>query len=259
MAADGTNVDRLRMDVEPDVTDTTAPATPSMSLPARLFGVLLSPRATYAAIAERPRWLGALAVLLVLAMAPTTMFMATDVGKQAWLDAALRQQEALGRTISDAQYQGMERMQSIAPYITAVGQFIFIPIMLLIIAAVCFAIFNALLGGDAAFKQVLAIVAHSNVIIGLSTVFTVPIMYARQAMTGATNLAVFLPFLEDTSFAARFLGAIDLFWSWWIVSLSIGLGVLYKRRTGPIAIALMSVYIVIALVIALIRTALAGA
>jgi len=74
-----------------------------------------------------------------------------------------------------------------------------------------------------------------------------------------TNLAVFLPFLDDASFAARFLGTIDLFWSWWIISLSIGLGVLYKRRTGPIATALMSVYIVIALVIALIRTALAGA
>src|SRR5580765_295470 len=69
-AAGGTSDDRLRIDLEADVIETTAPAPASMGLAARLFGVLLSPRATYAAIAERPRWLGALAVLLILAMGP---------------------------------------------------------------------------------------------------------------------------------------------------------------------------------------------
>ena len=44
-----------------------------------------------------------------------------------------------------------------------------------------------------------------------------------------------------------------------MVSLSIGLGVLYKKRTSPIATTLLTIYVVIALAIALIRTALAGA
>jgi len=68
-----------------------------------------------------------------------------------------------------------------------------------------------------------------------------------------------VPFLEDTSFVARFLGSIDLFYVWWMVSLSIGLGVLYRRRTTPIATSVIVVYVVIALVIAAARSALAGA
>ena len=65
--------------------------------------------------------------------------------------------------------------------------------------------------------------------------------------------------LDDTSFLVKFLGAIDLILVWWIFSLSIGLGVLYKRRTAPIATAFLLVYGAIALTIAAVRSVLAGA
>jgi len=242
------------------VTETSAaPAAAAKSLPARLFGVLTAPRATYADVAARPRVFGALVVVLVLVIAPTAAFMSTDIGKNAWLDAAVKQQEATGRTLSDAQYQGLERFQQFAPYITAVSQLVFLPLAMLVVSGICLGIFNAVLGGDGSFKQNYAVVAHAGIIIALSTMFTLPIAYAREALTGATNLAVFLPFLEENSFAARFLGSIDLFWIWWVVNLSIGLGVLYKRRTGPIATSFLTVYVVLALAWALVRTALAGA
>ena len=41
-----------------------------------------------------------------------------------------------------------------------------------------------------------------------------------------------------------------------MVSLAIGLGVLYRKRTGPIATTLLAVYVAIALIIAAIKTAL---
>jgi hypothetical protein len=75
-------------------------------------------------------------------------------------------------------------------------------------------------------------------------------------LTGGTNLAVFAPFLDEKSFGAHVLGAIDLFTIWWIVSLSIGLGVLYKRRTSPIAWSLIGVYVLIGVIIAAVRSAL---
>ncbi len=89
--------------------------------------------------------------------------------------------------------------------------------------------------------------------------FVYPLDYARGSLSSPTNLGVFLPFLDETTFPARLLGAIDLFLIWWLVNLAIGLGVLYKRRTGPIATGFLSVYLVIALIIAAIRTAVAGA
>jgi hypothetical protein len=44
-----------------------------------------------------------------------------------------------------------------------------------------------------------------------------------------------------------------------MLSLSIGLGVLYRKRTGPIATTMLVVYVVIGLVIAAIKTAASGA
>jgi hypothetical protein len=60
--------------------------------------------------------------------------------------------------------------------------------------------------------------------------------------------------LEETSFVAVMLRSIDLILVWWIVSLAIGLGVLYKRRTGPIATTFIGIYVVIALLIAVVSS-----
>ena len=67
-------------------------------------------------------------------------------------------------------------------------------------------------------------------------------------------LGVFVPMLEETSFPARFLGAVVLLHVWWALSLAIGLGVLYRRRTGGIASSVIGLYILVALVLAVVRS-----
>jgi hypothetical protein len=97
------------------------------------------------------------------------------------------------------------------------------------------------------------------VVITLAQLFGLPLGYARETMSSATNLGVFFPFLDESSFLARFFGTIDLFQIWWIVILAIGFGVLYRKRTGPIATTMLIVYVSIGLVIATIKSALSGA
>ena len=234
-------------------------ATGSKSLPARMAGVLLSPRVTYADIAARPRVLGALTFVLAVIVTATFVFLSSEVGQQASLDNQVRQMESFGRTVSDAQYQQMERMAPLARYFAAGFQLVLTPIMALIVAGVAFAVFNAVLGGDATFKQVYAAVVHSGAVLAVQALFGLPLAYARESLAGATNLGVFFPFLDDNTFAARLLGSIDLFLIWWIVSLAIGLSVLYRRRTGPVATTMLVVYVAIGLVIAAIKTATSGA
>ena len=101
--------------------------------------------------------------------------------------------------------------------------------------------------------------AGFSAVLAALSIFTTPLAYVRQSLSSATNLAVFLPFLDDTSFLARMLGSIDLIFIWWMLSLSIGLGVLYRKRTGPIAITLLAVYVAIGVIIAAIKTASTGA
>jgi hypothetical protein len=230
-----------------------------MSLPARLIGILMSPRAAYADVVARPRVLGALAVVILISGIAVYTFMSTEVGKQAGLDMQLRQMESFGRTMTDAQYQRMEQMAGYAPYFGAGGQIVTLPLMALIIAGIAFAVFNAALGGDATFKQVYAVVVHSGVIIAVQQLFTLPLDYVRETLSSPTNLAVFLPFLDENSFPARLLGSIDLFVIWWTINLAIGLGILYRKRTSPIATTLLVIYVTIGLVIAAVKTALAGA
>jgi len=245
------------------VADTLASPRPEAAAPsglaARAFGVLTSPRATYAAVAARPRALGVLALVLALIVTATAVFMSTSVGRQALLDQQIRSMESFGRQVTDVQYQRLEQMAPYAVYFTAAGQLVFLPLSALVVAGLAFAVFNAMMGGDATFKQVFAVVAHSGVIMAVQAVFAMPLDYARQSLSSPTNLAVFLPMLDENSFPARLLGSIDLFVIWWTVSLAIGLGVLYRRRTGPIATTMLIVYVALALTVALVKSVLAGA
>jgi hypothetical protein len=219
----------------------------------------MTPRAAYAAVAARPRVLGALLAVAFISAVCFATFSATEVGKNAIFDQQRTQMESFGVQLNDAQLQQIEARLRFAPYFGGVGQFVFLPIAALIIGGIAFAVFNAALGGDATFKQVYAVVVHSGVIIAVQQLFTLPLDYLRETMSSPTNLMVFLPFLEEDTFVARLLGSIDLFVIWWSISLAIGLGVLYRKRTGPIATTLLVLYVTIGLVIAAVKTALAGA
>jgi Yip1 domain len=237
----------------------TAAASPSPGLLARSLGVIFAPKKTYAAIVQRPRVLGALAVTVAIIAGATALFVNSEIGRQAVIEMQVRQVESMGRQMTDVQYQNLER---VAPYFaafTAVSQVVFIPLFALVVAGIFYALLTAILGGDGTFKQTLAVVVHSNFILVAAQFFILPLDYVRESLTSPTSLAVFLPFLEENSFLARFLGSVDLLYLWLCVNLAIGLGVLYRRRTGAIASGIITVYVVIALLIAAVRSALSGA
>jgi hypothetical protein len=227
-----------------------------MSLLARAVGVFVSPRKTYTDVAARPRWFGAMALGLLVVVGGTFAFLSTEVGQQAVLDQQAQVLESFGVKLNEAQRTQMESRMEYARYTSAVSQLVVIPLLAAVLSGILLGIFNAMLGGDATFKQVYAVVAHNGLIIALQTVFALPLDYLRETMTSPTNLGVFAPFLEENSFMARLLGSIDLFHIWALVSLAIGLGVLYKRKTGPIGTALFIVYAVLIVALAAIRTAL---
>jgi len=233
-------------------------AAESKGLAARVAGVLFTPRAAYADVAARPSWLGAFLVVFLVTATAATAFMSTEVGRSAVVDSQITQSESYGRHLNQQQIDRIETMSQYYVYGAPVIQLVSLSIGGLLIAGIGFAVFNALLGGDASFKQVFAVVVHSGVVLAALALFTTPLAYARETLSSATNLGVFLPFLDDASFLARLLGSIDLVYIWWMISLSIGFGVLYRRRTGPIATTMLAIYVSIGFVIAAIKTATSG-
>jgi hypothetical protein len=231
----------------------------SKGLLTRALGVVFSPRATYADVAAHPRALGALIAVIAISAIATFTFLSTEVGQSAALDQQLSAMESFGVYPDAEQLRRIEERAAGGKYFAIAAQAVVIPLISLIVAGLAIAVFNAALGAHATFKQVYAIVVHSWFLPALQTVFVLPLNYARESMSSSTSLAIFLPMLDDASFLGRLLGWIDLFRIWWIVSLAIGFGVLYKRRTGPIAGTMLGIYLVIAVAIAAVMTSLSGA
>jgi len=238
----------------PDVTATPVPDNaPGPGLASRLIGVVFSPRDAYTAVAARPRVLGALVVSILIFAVVNGVFLSTEVGQSATLDQQLSVMKSLGVTVTNEMVQQMESRMAIAPYTTAASMIVFIPLVCAIMAGLLLAIFTAVMGGGATYKQVYAVVAHSTIIGAVQQIFSVPIMYARGEMVSPTKLSVFFPMLSETSFFTYFLSVIDLFYLWSLINLSIGVAVLYKRSTGTVAAVLLGIYVVIAVIIAAVR------
>ena len=239
-------------------TSTDSGSAPRAGLLSRFIGIITAPKATFASVAAHPTWLGMLAVTTLITVLCTSGPMFTEWGQQAALDQQVRMLESFGQTIDDAAYTRMQTGIKFAAYTSGIGILVFSPVMLLITSAIFYVIFSVAMGGNATFKQQMAVNAHAGVIPTLALLFATPLNYARGSLSSTTNFAVFFPMLDENSFFARVLGVIDLFWIWYVIVLAFGLDVLYKRRTQPIAIGLLLFYALIAVCIALIRGMFGG-
>ena len=225
----------------------TLDVAPQPGLFARAIGIVTSPKATFEAVVRQPKVLGVLALVAFLVGASQSAMNLTEKGRQASVDFQVSQMEKFGVTVNDQMYESIASRQKYAVYTSFVGTFISFPIVLLIMSGILYAVFNAIMGGTAEFKQVMAVCAHSMVISSLGAVFGGVMNFVRGSIsTSVANLGMLLPMLPERSFAANLAGAIDVFTIWWVITLSIGLGVLYKRKTSSLAMGLFIVYAVIA-------------
>ncbi|OYW04823.1 MAG: hypothetical protein B7X11_02520, partial [Acidobacteria bacterium 37-65-4] len=195
---------------------------------------------------------GILALIALLTGAGTSAFSFTEKGRQAQLDFQVQQMERFGVTVTDEMYARMEEQSqkraAYAPFLAIVGTFIIFPIIILVVSGIFYAVFNAIMGGTAEFKQVMAVTSHAWMVPTLGAIFGGIMNFARGSISSSVaNLGLLLPVLKEGSFAANLAGAVDLFQIWFVLTLSIGLGVLYKRKTSSIATGLFVVYAIVAI------------
>ena len=219
----------------------------------RLIGVIFSPREAFAAVVARPRWFGAIAVTVLILGIAQFALLSTEVGKDLAYDQQVSTMKALGINITDEMYDQLERGMENARYTSPIFTMVAIPLFMTVTAGILHLMFGLIGGGNGTFKQVYSISAHTSIISALQLVFTTIVTLAAGRSAGA-NLSVFVPTLEETSFLNRFLSAIDFFYVWSLFVTAVGLSVLYKRRTGPIAMILFGIYLVVALIIGYVRS-----
>lgn len=229
------------------MTEAAAAPAQSQSLVSRAIGVVTSPKATFQGVVATPKPFGILFLVAIIIAIAQGAPQFTASGRQAAMDAQVKAIEQSGQTVTPEMQTRLESMGRYTPYFAIVGSLIVLPIISLIMAGLYWGIFNTVLGGTAAFKQVLAIVTHSQVIGALGVLIGAPIQYLQGTVTmgGPFNLGALAPMLEPTSQLSRVLSSISVFSLWGIFVTAIGLAVLYRRKTTGIAIALLAIFLVI--------------
>jgi hypothetical protein len=220
-----------------------------LSLAQRFIGILTAPKATFESVVSFPRWFGMFVVTTLLSTPVGIWFFWSEAGQQALL-AQMRQDNP---AIQDAQAQFGVMM---AKYASLGGPVLGI-VILLILSGILMGVF-AITGGSASFKQVLAVVSHAWVVGTIATVVLTILNYVRGSMVTVTSLHGLGQAFTEHSFMANFLANVDLWWCWYLVVLAIGLGVLYRRRTAPIFISLLGIYLFFGVIGAALKTAFAG-
>ena len=235
------------------VSDSAAVTGSRHNLFTRLVLVVTSPGAAYAEVAAKPAILGALAVVVaVMAICPF-LFLSTAVGQEAMIDQQISTMETFGMTITPEMEARLKEGSGSARYTTAISQVIFVPLAAAVIAGLLLGIFNATSEGSSTFKHVYALVVHSAIVLAVQQIVMTPISYLMGEFATVTRLSVFFPVLETDSFLSYLFGGIELFTIWWLLNLSIGIAVLYRRPTRGVTIALLGIYAAIVLCVAVVR------
>lgn len=231
------------------MTDAAAAPVQAPGLLSRAVGIFLAPKATFEKLLPGPKVLGAILVTGILIGLAQALPRLTERGLQAALDAQVQQTERFsGRPVTDEQYATMRRMAPYQTYGTLVAAPVFGGIFVVIFAGIYFVIFNVVLGGTATFKQVVAVVSHSGFITALGYLAGAAVQYVQGTANpfGPFNLGVLLPMLDENTFLARLLGFINIFSIWATIVTAIGFSVLYRRKTGSIAIGLFVLTLIFA-------------
>lgn len=228
------------------------------SLPARVLGVIRSPRATLTAVAHAPRWAGVLVLTFLISTISTAALLQTEVGRVALVDQWERTATAFGQNVDDRQYAALEEASANGPAYAAFSSFASGPVLAFGLAAVLLVIFNRAFGGAATYPQILALTAHAGVILALRQLIAAPVNYVRETLASPMTMSLFFSMLDEASPLARFFGVIDLFVVWWLAVLAVGLSVLYRRPARRILIGLVSAYVVLALLLVIAMAVTGG-
>jgi hypothetical protein len=214
----------------------------------RVLGILVSPRATYEALIQTPRWFDVLALSYLITAIATALLLETDVGQLALLDQWERTAAAFGQEVDAAQYAAMaEASQNGATY-AAFTSFVSGPVLAFALSALLYVVFRAS-PVTVSYRQVLAVVAHAGVILAVRQLVAAPVTYASESLASPITMGVFFRMLDEGSPLARFFSIIDLFVLWWVMLLAVGMSVLSRRPARRLAGVFVGAYITLAVLL----------
>jgi hypothetical protein len=230
-----------------------AQSQPAISPVGRIFGVFLSPKATFEDIVKKPGWV--LPVVLLTLLSVGVSFAINQ--RINWREFISQQMEKNPQAANMSAEQKEQRIEGGAkfstPFTYAIG--LLGPIIgILVVALVMWGAYNLLGGANANFGTSFAITAHAFMTGLLSSVLFILVLYLKPPGTVdlenpmATNLAAILP--DDAAkWLVAWLKSIDIFTFWTLILLAIGFAAtnpkkLKGTKAFTIAFSVWAAYVV---------------
>ena len=224
---------------------------PARALFARVGSLATAPRAAMSQAARLS--LGAVLttwfLFQVLWAAAAAGLLSTAVGRQALVDERVRVIESLGGSVDDPAYARLQAAPPYWVYFASGGRMLLAPPVTLAVAAGLF-LWLRRRASDVTFTACLSVSVHATAALVVQQVVATPLHLARESLTSPFNLAALLPFFDEGSAAARFMGTIEVFGLWWVVLLAVGCATLAGRRARGFVGPLLGAYAGVAAVVA---------
>jgi len=202
-----------------------------MSFFKRLEGVFFSPRQVFQALAEKPVWVDALVVLLILLALFayfTSPFSRNDQLQMMKDNAKLKQR--MGETRYNEYVAKLESPPSSAMVIRNVVAGPAMSLIGLLFSSLVFMILGRFISSQGKYVQIISAVIHANFVDKLlgNAVRFLLISAKKSVMQTSTSLALLFPKMEVTSPAYVVIGQIDFFQLWMFGILAFGLSSIFK-------------------------------
>jgi len=207
-------------------TPVPAPEVPEMSSIGRVFGAVVSPKATFESIARRPTWLVPVILGSVLFIAAVAAISYRG-GWPSYMQKQVEKSAQFQQLPPDQQQRILQTQIKYAPIGGYIEGVLFPASGALLLAAIFMATFNTVLGTTLRFVTCLGVVSYAYIprlIAGLLGILVIllkdPTTIDVQNLV-ASNVGSFMP--EGTArWLVALLGSLDIFSFWFMILLAIG-------------------------------------
>lgn len=230
------------------MTEETAPdniQAPFPNILVRLVRVFIAPAALFDDLRERPVWLDALLVTIVVGL--LIQFM---------IPAELVREAIMSGLPADASPEQIEATEKMVGFTSSFGWIMTVvwPLLLFaFLAGFLKLVYGALLGGAVSFKQMFSATAHAQLINTAGGFITLPLIRATGDLRSTLSLHLLAPDLERDSWLFGFLQGLSLFGLWTMVVLGIAVSRISPKVSSRSAIIfLVGAYVLVKAVLAVI-------
>jgi len=202
-----------------------------MNLIKRLEGIFFAPKQTFTALAERPVWVDALVIILVVLVAYSVVVTPYAKQEQAQMFRdSVKLRERMGEEGFKRYIEGLDKPATTWQTVQMVGGAPLLFVVAMLLQSLFFMLLGRFVSTQGTFKQVFAALIHANLINGAlgNAVRLLLTLTKKSAMQVSTGLALAFPKMEVTSKAYIVLSQVDFFQIWMFGVLAFGLAAVFK-------------------------------